>query len=146
MDQPKGKIMRHEKRDIYHFERPPRVLITGDRHWTSAAVIERELRLLIAANKKWPLKLWTLIHGDARGADRIGAAVAEALGMKAVAFPADWQRFGPGAGPIRNQQMLDEGRPEFVLAFHSDITKSKGTRDMLRRCEALGLPFVLIVH
>jgi hypothetical protein len=44
------------------------------------------------------------------------------------AFPADWNRFGPAAGPIRNRLMLDEN-PDLVIAFHSDLSNSRGTAD-----------------
>ena len=31
-----------------------------------------------------------------------------------VTYPADWDKFGRAAGPIRNQQMLDEGKPNMI--------------------------------
>ena len=30
---------------------------------------------------------------------------------------AEWHRLGRKAGPIRNQRMLDEGKPDLVVAF-----------------------------
>jgi hypothetical protein len=30
---------------------------------------------------------------------------------------ADWKRLGRKAGPIRNQRMLVEGKPDLVVAF-----------------------------
>jgi hypothetical protein len=30
---------------------------------------------------------------------------------------ADWKRFGRAAGPMRNERMLKEGRPDLVIAF-----------------------------
>lgn len=30
---------------------------------------------------------------------------------------AEWDRLGRKAGPIRNQRMLDEGKPALVIAF-----------------------------
>lgn len=32
-------------------------------------------------------------------------------------YPADWKRYKKGAGPIRNKQMLEQGKPDIVLAF-----------------------------
>ena len=47
-----------------------------------------------------------LFHGGARGADQAIAAAAAQLGWSIEAMPAEWARYGPAAGPIRNGQML----------------------------------------
>jgi hypothetical protein len=65
--------------------------------------------------------------------------VAEELGIPVLSFPADWARFGRAAGPIRNQRMLDEGKPTLVLAFHNNIVESKGTKDMVKRARKAGI-------
>jgi hypothetical protein len=49
-----------------------------------------------------------LLHGGARGADQAIALAADQLGWPAAALPADWRRFGRGAGPIRNRQLLEQ--------------------------------------
>jgi hypothetical protein len=112
-----------------------RVLICGDRNWDKEGIVKRVLLQSGAT---------VVIHGDARGADSIAGTLATSLGLKVEAFPADWQRYGRAAGPIRNQQMLDEGRPEKVIAFHPSIETSKGTADMVRRARAAGLPVTVV--
>lgn len=113
-----------------------RVLITGDRHWKNMKVIENEL-------KKLPSDT-TIIHGDAPGADTIGAFVAERLGLKVKPFPAEWHIYKRGAGPVRNQKMLDEGKPDFILAFHDNIKDSKGTKNMINKGVNAGIKIILI--
>jgi hypothetical protein len=54
-------------------------------------------------------------------------------------YPADWATHKRAAGPIRNQQMLDTGI-DLCIGFHPDITKSKGTKDMLTRASKAGIP------
>jgi hypothetical protein len=108
-----------------------RVLICGSREWTDGAAIRRELERLNGV-------VW-VIEGGARGADALGEAAALALGIAVRHFPADWQRYGRAAGPIRNQRMLDEGKPDLVLAFHADLARSKGTADMVRRATKAGI-------
>ncbi len=107
------------------------ILVCGDRNWNRIDIIEREL-------KKFPHGT-VVIHGAARGADTLGGFVADKLGFKVLAFPAKWNIYGRGAGPIRNQQMIDEGRPELVLAFHENIDKSLGTKDMVNRSRKAGI-------
>ena len=109
------------------------VLVTGDRDWNNYDSIRTELEKLPSGS--------AVVHGACRGADRIAGEIAEELGLEPRPYPADWRRYRGGAGPIRNQQMLDE-EPEIslVLAFHPDLTKSKGTKDMVERSEKAGKP------
>lgn len=117
-----------------------RVLVCGSRDWRRMDIIEREL-------KKLP-KDTLIIHGAARGADTLGKFVAEKIGLKIIndgkGFPADWRRYGNGAGPIRNQQMIDDGKPDLVLAFHENINESKGTKDMVNRARSVGIKVHII--
>lgn len=80
-----------------------------------------------------------LIHGGCKGADILAQKWAdneEGDGQISTrVFPADWSKNGLAAGPIRNQQMLDEGKPDLVLAFAG----GKGTDDMCRRARAAGV-------
>lgn len=59
-----------------------------------------------------------------------------------IEFPALWDKHGRAAGPIRNTQMLDEGRPDLVLAFHRDLSESKGTRNMVEQSVKANLPVI----
>lgn len=92
-----------------------------------------------------------LIHGDARGIDRMSEGATEGLDRRVERFPADWDTHGKSAGPIRNAQMLnrvmelqDEGYTVSVFAFHNDITSSKGTLDMATRARKAGIPLSVI--
>ena len=53
-----------------------------------------------------------LLHGGARGADRTIGAAAHRLGWPVEAIPAQWARYGPAAGPVRNGQMLRRATEE----------------------------------
>jgi hypothetical protein len=111
------------------------VLVCGDRGWDDRDAIQRELRALLV---EYPdLRL---CHGAARGADTLAGEAAVALGIPVAAFPANWAAFGKAAGPIRNRTMLREFKPELVVAFHADLSKSKGTRDMVEAARLAGVP------
>jgi len=81
----------------------------------------------------------TIIQGDARGADLIAKSVARAQGCPVESYPADWTRYGRAAGPIRNKQMLDEGKPDLVLAFSQHLAFSKGTANMVGQARQRGI-------
>lgn len=70
-----------------------------------------------------------LIHGACRGADTIAGLWAEEMEVPIRSCPADWKIHGRKAGMIRNQQMLDEERPDVVFAFPG----GNGTADMVTR-------------
>lgn len=86
-------------------------------------------------------KLWRvygnfeIISGMARGADMMAARYGWENNHKVHEFPADWNKHGRAAGPIRNQQMLDEGKPDLVVAFPG----GKGTAHMIRIAKAAGV-------
>lgn len=108
-----------------------KLLICGDRHWTQEAPIRKVL-------ERYEPTAVTVIHGDAPGADRIAGRIANEMGFSVDPFPAEWEKYGRPAGPIRNRQMLKEG-PDLVVAFHSDIESSKGTKDMLEISNKAGV-------
>ena len=86
----------------------------------------------------------TIVHGDCRGADKTVGEVAESLGFDVIAVPAAWEQYGKGSGPIRNMKMFDENKPFMVLAFHSDIENSKGTKHMIGYARKNGCPVRLV--
>jgi hypothetical protein len=106
------------------------VLVCGSREWRNFEVIRQRLVALSPSK---------VLHGACRGADKLSGDAAEELGLAVEVFPADWKAFGKGAGPKRNQRMLDEGKPDLVLAFHSDLESSRGTSDMVRRARKAGV-------
>lgn len=108
-----------------------RVLITGDRNWSDLQKVIDALADLLSGS--------IVVHGAAPGADTIAATVADMMGLEVVPFPAEWTKYGHPAGPIRNRQMLKEGGPfDLIIVFHSDLSKSKGTKDMVNICIAAG--------
>lgn len=118
-----------------------RVLICGDRRWTN---YQRILACVQKAHKTQPIDV--IIEGECRGADLMGRRAGEAFGITILPYPALWDKYGKAAGPIRNQQMLDEGNPTECWAFHNDIRNSTGTADMYARASKAGLKIYVITE
>jgi hypothetical protein len=76
-----------------------------------------------------------LINGGASGADRLSQEWAQSRFIATAQFMAEWDKHGRAAGPIRNQKMIDEGKPDLVVAFAG----GKGTADMVRRARNAGI-------
>ena len=75
-----------------------------------------------------------------QGADQLAYEWAQMRGIPGQCFPAQWKKFGRAAGPIRNQKMLDRGKPEIVYAAPGGV----GTADMTARARAAGVEVVEI--
>lgn len=78
-----------------------------------------------------------VIHGDADGADTAADRWAKSRGVPFRAFPADWGRYQRRAGPIRNKQMLTEGKPDAIVA----LPGGRGTRNMIEQGRRAGVPY-----
>lgn len=109
-----------------------RVLVCGSRNFIDITLARNILAMLP--------KDTVIIQGDASGADSIAKSIACELGFRVESYPADWKAYGKSAGPIRNQQMLDVGKPDKVIAFFRDMNKSPGTWDMIRRSQKADIP------
>lgn len=114
------------------------LLICGDRNWTNKYLIQQKVQELLSSLEKYEETI-IVIEGEANGADILGRQVAEELGLKVLKYPADWNRYGKAAGQIRNTQMLIEGKPNIVFAFHNNISQSKGTKDMITKANKAGI-------
>lgn len=77
----------------------------------------------------------TIIHGGAKGADTLADEFAVVNWTGLLIFEADWDRYGKAAGFIRNKRMLDEGRPDLVIAFPGGT----GTANMVSIAKAAGV-------
>ncbi len=116
-----------------------RLLVCGSRNWTDLGAIHAVLRGNYSAGS-------TLVHGHARrGADRIADIYGRQIGWQVERHPADWDRHGNSAGPIRNVEMLAAGRPDAVWAFRSSGI-SNGTDHMISIATAAGVPVYVVTH
>jgi hypothetical protein len=108
-----------------------RILVCGGREYNAYWVLKEELGKLSLRHK-----ITEIIEGGAKGADALAREWAHRCGIKNTTFTADWLGEGPKAGPLRNQRMLDEGKPDLVVAFPG----GKGTADMVKRARKAGVP------
>ena len=114
-----------------------RLLVCGGRNYDDQAHVDRVLDAVWAECRG----ALTIIHGQASGADACANAWALAKRAAGAAvgtdtYGAEWGRYGPAAGPRRNQRMIDEGRPDRAVAFPG----GRGTADMVRRLRAYRIP------
>jgi predicted Rossmann-fold nucleotide-binding protein len=105
-----------------------RVIVCGGRNYTDARAIYAALDLL---------RPEVVISGCQTGADTIALNWASERGVETAKYPY-LVDFGHSGGSKRNQQMLEEGKPDLVLAFPG----GRGTADMVRRAKEAGIRVV----
>lgn len=112
-----------------------KVLVCGGRNFDNYDLLKTVLSAVHVTRN-----ITTIIHGAAPGADMLAARWAGRHFVPMIPFPADWGTHGKAAGPIRNQKMLDEGKPDMVVAFPG----GRGTTDMVRRAKVAGLEMLVV--
>lgn len=65
------------------------------------------------------------------GADGLGERYAKEKGMPVKLFPADWNKHGKSAGPIRNEEMAKYAKG--CIVFWDG--KSRGSADMVKKAK-----------
>lgn len=106
-----------------------RVLVCGGRDYRNVSAVRHSLDTLHAKRG-----ITLIIEGGQTGADQLAREWAQRRGIAVLTVEADWS-IGKRAGPLRNQRMLDEGKPDGAVAFPGN----RGTADMIRRAQAAGL-------
>lgn len=133
------------------------IQITGDRNWTNTAIIKAALKEVI---REFGLtrENTIIVEGEANGADKLSAIVARQGGVlerNIKKYPAKWEdletepvlirtrydgtKYNALAGPNRNIEMLETEKPDIVLAFHNNISTSKGTKHMVTEAKKRGI-------
>lgn len=111
-----------------------KVIICGSRYLKDVALVARAVE---AAPFRVDATRDEIVVGGAGGVD--SAALDWAWGHRCATIrnmPADWDKHGRKAGPIRNQEMVDYADACIAIP----CPKSKGTWDTVRRAEAKGIP------
>lgn len=120
---------------VEYLEKPMKVIVCGGRGWTNSQAIFKRLFDLPSDS--------IVIEGGCEGADLIARATALDLGLEVVEFPAPWRKYGKSAGIRRNIKMLDT-KPSLLIAFHDDLSQSKGTKQIVAEARKRGIEVEVI--
>ena len=122
---------------------------------TLTTLARRNIKMLVCGGRKYSdmATLFTVLdrihmrrtvsrvcHGGASGADSLAGKWAKSRYLDVIAYPAAWRTFGKGAGIVRNGRMLDEFKPDLVVAFPGGI----GTAHMMRISDEAGVPVIAV--
>ncbi len=102
-------------------------LVCGGRDFADRVPLEHEL---------YKRPVGAIVHGGARGADRMAGDWARKNGIPEIRIDANWDFYAKKAGPIRNGWMLEFVRVDVVLAFPG----GSGTANMVAKARKAGIP------
>lgn len=103
------------------------------------------MKLIVAGGRRYTLSATDIAHleaiegvtevvsGCARGVDRDGEAWAERKGIPVRRFPPEWNRYGRGAGVVRNREMA--AYADAVALFPG----KRGTESMCEEAREVGI-------
>lgn len=126
-----------------------RVLVTGSRDFSDARTVMRGITVAIETLiAKFPEdKEIVIIHGAAKGADALAEnyvhntaqyLTSKGYRIRQEKHPANWDKHGRAAGPIRNQEMVDKGA-DICVAFVKVGAANRGTTDCANRARKAGI-------
>jgi hypothetical protein len=112
--------------------------------------LDRIAAALVQATASRPVAL--LLHGGARGADRLIEQACRSLAWPVEVIPAEWARYGRAAGPLRNGLMLrralEVAAPAQALVLVIAFPGASGTASLVRQTRHLiaadGEPIALV--
>ncbi len=110
-----------------------KVLVCGGRNFDNRKLLNTVLNRYLISH---------LIQGGARGADKLAGQWALERGISVTIYHAEWDKYGKGAGFIRNFAMLLEGRPDLVIAFPG----GKGTAHMVKIAKKKKIPIIKVTE
>lgn len=114
-----------------------KVIIAGSRDFNDYNLLCEKCDAILSTQKDVEI-----VCGMARGADLLGKQYAESRGYPVKEFPAEWEKLGKIAGPIRNIQMRDYA--DALICFWDGV--STGTNHMVKAAEAKGMKVRIIKY
>jgi YspA, cpYpsA-related SLOG family len=113
-----------------------RVLVCGGREQHDEDYVGKSLDRLLASHGPFE----QLMHGGARGVDKMAGTWARKHGILEWDFLPEWHRLNAAEGEKRNQHMLADGAPDLVVAFPG----GDGTSHMIERAKASGIEVIQV--
>lgn len=130
-----------------------KIIIAGPRDFNNQSFVFSALDMVFSKLTKNqregnnPLEIKNLenieiVEGGATGVDSLAKSYAINKNIKYKEFPADWNKHGRAAGPIRNKQMAEYS--DALIAFRYVDNPSRGTKNMIRQAKESNLKIITV--
>lgn len=111
-----------------------RVIVCGSRRWSDRRKIGDRLFALDPNT--------ILVHGGARGADRIAEEEAGKCGIWTEVHLPDYERHGKKRAPLERNKLMAELGADLCIAFWDG--RSTGTAHMMEEARKRGIPVEVV--
>ena len=112
-----------------------RLVVAGSRDFDDYALLSAELDKFLTDKTNI-----TIVSGTARGADCLGERYAAEHNLRIEQFPAEWEKYHKGAGPIRNMKMVQSA--DAVIVFWDN--ESSGTKNIIECARKQDVPYRIV--
>lgn len=118
-----------------------RIIIAGTRSFNDYALLRKTMCSLFGQVS--PSQMEVISGHCPTGADSLGEIFARRNGIRLTTFPANWEKYGKAAGPIRNKQMAEYVSTDgYLVAFWDG--KSRGTKNMIEEAYRVGVTVKIV--
>lgn len=116
-----------------------RVIVAGGRHFDDYQLLKEKCDYYLS--QKIQTHNVIVVSGCATGADELGARYAAEKQLLVEPHPANWDKHGRAAGPIRNAEMAEVS--DALIAFWDG--KSRGTKSMIELAKSHNLKVAVVM-
>lgn len=120
-----------------------KLAIVGSRNFTNYELFKEKVQEFLLKWKESDQELdidsLKVVSGGAKGTDSLAEQWAKEKQCEKKIFYPDWKRWGRGAGPKRNTQIVEECT--HMIAFPSK--SGSGTQDSIKKATAKNIPVLI---
>ena len=110
------------------------IMIVGTRTYEDYKAFKSKVDEWLNYNVNLNEDIIEIVSGGARGVDSLAERLANEENFLKKIFPADWNKFGKSAGPIRNRQMVEYIKEKDGVCLIFWDGQSRGTKNDIDLC------------
>ena len=117
------------------------IMIVGTRTYEDYKAFKSKVDEWLNYNVNLNEDIIEIVSGGARGVDSLAERLANEENFLLKIFPADWNKYGKSAGPIRNRQMVEYIKEKDGTCLIFWDGQSKGTKNDIDLCKEYGVRY-----
>lgn len=119
-----------------------KLIVAGSRGFSASNYDLLWIEIMNRYANKVVYKEIEIVSGGCYGADLLGEQFAKEFKLNVQRFPAEFDKYGKAAGPIRNKQMAEYA--DAAIVFWD--AESRGSLNMIQLMRKMGKKVVVIIY
>lgn len=117
------------------------IMIVGTRTYEDYKAFKSKVDEWLNYNVNLNEDIIEIVSGGARGVDSLAERLANEETFLKKIFPADWNKYGKSAGPIRNRQMVEYIKEKDGVCLIFWDGQSRGTKNDIDLCNEYNVKY-----